>query len=234
MDRERLKSIVAHVDREHRTPQAEHDQAVGTITTLGEVRQAMLEAAVDGDPPFEFMKTCEGIYRANAAANRLQRTLKNLMMLRSAAHGLMYGWNAAFPGEGIGGTCWFLVRRFSLDEQGRPASYDPFWIEDCVHDPAALDAVRRKKWPKGVAPAQPYFKLSRPFGTIEEADRRKCPFCGKLRFVIGCKELTYWAHAFGDDDRRPFVQELHVLCLDCPRLLLIARREDPAPVKLHA
>ncbi len=232
MNRERLEALATRFNQDLESHDSNRCQAGRSLVFLTERHRKLLETA-EGEATPEFMKNCGDIFRAHAIVNHASRALEDLRHLRSAAYGLMRDWAAAMPGQGLS-ACWFFVRRFSLD-QGRPASYAPFWIEACIHDLAGVDALRHKEWPEGVTPAEPHFDLSRPIGAIEEAARQKCPACEKLGFVIGRKELTSWAHPYGDHDgQKPYVQELHVLCLDCPKLTLFASREDPRPVNLHA
>lgn len=172
------------------------------------------------------------LYNVRVELKQLKAALAAVEEMAAAVQGLRTGWIVAYPGVGTGGA-HFFVRRYELDTEKRPTSYDPFWVEALVHDPAQREelATRVAREPGKDGYEKPLLDLARPFGTLDEAAFAACGKCRRPAPVIGYKELS---HLFSsEDDDRPYPQSLHALCMECPHLTLIGRREDPAPVKLH-
>ena len=195
-------------------------------TPRAESREAYLEAA-------------GRLYDHRLEVEALKPDLARAELLTRALKCLPWDWRTAMPGVGTGGS-HFFVRSYRI-EDGKPAAYDPFWIDACAVRDGKDDAdvlVRFLRWQAGARSAggkttwgKPSIDVPVPFGDASEAKRLPCGSCGQDGYVIGYKELVFW----GEDEyhEHRYRQWLGVLCTDCPRLALIAERHDnPAP-RLH-
>lgn len=202
-------------------------------------RQTELEAKGRPDEADEYAANAKRLYGCLMEQGSLAPRLKAADELERALRGLPSSWIVGMPGRGTGGA-HFFVRSYRI-EDGKPAAYDPFWIETCVRaSDGDLEAgmALHAHWLAGTlrtvkgGPADPCIGVVEPFGPAEAAARIPCGECGASAYVVGWKELTHWG-AESDDDDWPWRQSLHALCLACPRLALLAERADAKPPKLH-
>ena len=202
-------------------------------------RQTELEAEGRPDEADEYAANAKRLYGCLMEQGSLAPRLKAADELERALKGLPSSWIVGMPGVGTGGA-HFFVRSYRI-EDGKPAAYDPFWIETCIKEPHEdLERLMElhARWLAGTlrtakgGPSDPLIGVAKPFGREDEAARVPCAACGASAYVVGWKELTHWG-AESEDDDWPWRQSLYVLCLTCPRLTLLAERADAKPPKLH-
>lgn len=143
---------------------------------------------------------------------------------------LPFGWKSAMAGVGMG-LVHFFARSYRV-ESGKPAAYDPFWIETCLRDDRnEMTELKSRTTAKvdGFSWEPPLMALSKPFGAADEAARVPC-VCGRSAYVVGSREFP----SLGRSAHHAFRQALYALCLACPKLTLLAERADTALVKLHS
>lgn len=208
------------------------DAAKAERRRLLERQRRILGTPTSDEGNREYMVNAARLYGLKSDFDDLEPIVRDLEKLVVVLSHLRLDWTLAMPGVGTGGA-WFFVRNYRL-EDGKPAAYDPFWVEDIVEDQRGERAELAARSPRG--PEQDgwepaHFAVPRPFGSFEEAATEPCPVCQASAFVIGHKELTHWDE--DSVDKRPYVQSLDLLCLACERLTPMARREDARPLKLH-
>jgi hypothetical protein len=198
--------------------------------TLQKRQTEILAAAVGADAK-EFGDVCRRLFETKQAIGRLKPEAENDQRLVSAIAAVRHDWKFAMPGHG-GFGAWFLVRSFRL-EDGKPVAYDPFWAEELVEEgPDGAELRGRKAADPGKdGYARPAFALARPFGKLAEAATAECGACGQPAAVVGFKDLAHWCD--DPDGDWPYRQELHAFCFACPRLTLLAERQDDKPARLH-
>lgn len=209
-----------------------HNALLAEITGLKAEREA-LEASPSQDGAERYTAVARSLWAVMTEAAPVQRRLRELIALLTPLRGLSYDWRIAMPGHGPPAGRFF-VRSFRIEE-GKPVAWEPFWIEDCVRRDGPADAAlldRHATWASGgslhsgnVEWLPPSVPTKRPFGTANEAARQPCR-CGAQGYVIGSVNFMHW----GEDDDSGFPQDLHLLCLACPTLTLLAERRDPSPV----
>lgn len=201
-------------------------------------RQEALLAKARPEDRAEYLANAAARYDVQASlTTALETSAASISDLEHALRNLPRDWHAAMPGRGLFSAVFF-VRSFRI-EDGKPAAYDPFWIETCIKREGAEDEkllALHAAWasggalrPNGSDPSDPVFAVRRPFGPERDAARAPCGGCGGMRCVIGYKELAHWT----EDDDWPYLQSLSVLCHVCPRLTPLAARRDLPPPRLH-
>lgn len=183
-----------------------------------------------------YLMNAASLFDARAEFLRLQEELQAAHDLERTLRYIRCDWKVAMPGCGTF-VASFFVRSYRI-EGGKPAAYDPFWIESCVLRGEEYDGLmaRHATWasggelrPGGSGPSNPLLPVRVPFGPAEEAARAPCGTCGVSGHVIGYKEFVHWT----EDDDVQYRQSLKLLCLACPRIALLAERSDPKPVRLN-
>lgn len=199
-------------------------------------RQEELAKAARCDDRAEYLRNAECLYAARGQVVALEPRLKAAQELEHALKYLPYDWHAAMPGRGLF-QARFFVRSYRI-EDGKPAAFDPFWIEACTRRDGKEDArclALHATWtsggdlrPGGAGPSEPLIGVRRPFGPEADAARVRCGDCGASGYVLGFMELGHWS-----EDPLPYRQSLGVLCLACPVLKTLAERTDDSPVRLY-
>jgi len=235
MDIETLTEALGRAEAARR-PLAEHLRARQEESAGTAKRQEELEKAPRSSDRTEYLRNAEYLHTALTAVALLKPRVQAAQDLEHALKYLPYDWHAAMPGRGLF-VVRFFVRSFRIDD-GKPAAFDPFWIETCVKRDGAGDGdllALHAAWasggalrPGGKGPSDPLLPVRKPFGAESEAAREPCD-CGASGYVIGFKEMTHWT----EDDDWPYLQSLSVLCLACPRLTTFAERRDLPPPKLY-
>lgn len=200
-------------------------------------RQQELEKAAHCSDRSEYLRNAEALHTALTAVALLKPRVQAALDLEHALKYLPYDWHAAMPGRGLF-VVRFFVRSYRV-EDGKPAAFDPFWIETCAKRDGDGDAdllALHAAWasggalrPGGKGPSDPLVPVRKPFGAETEAARKQCGRCNEMGYVIGFKEMTHWT----EDDDWPYLQSLSVLCLRCPELTTFAERRDLPPPKLY-
>ena len=181
-----------------------------------------------------YLAACAEHYALLQRHEPLSQESSKARLLADALRDLTRTWHMAIPGRGIGSVAWFFVRSHSVQD-GKPAAYDPFWVEELIADEHGNFPSWREwhaAWASGDGGRRaiaPYIDVPRPFGQESEAERMACAECGASGYVIGCKDVIVIS---GKEEFWP-KQLLCVLCPSLAHLQVLARRRDKHVVRLH-
>ena len=201
---------------------------------LAKRQEELAQSARCDDRP-EYLRNAESFYAARGQVVALEPRIRAAQELEYALKYLPYDWHAATPGRGQFHACFF-VRSYRV-EDGKPAFFDPFWIETCARRDGPEDdkcLALHATWasggelrPGGTGPSDPLIRVRKPFGPEAEAARAPCA-CGASGYVVGFMELGHWS-----EEPLPYRQSLSVLCPACPNLMPLAERVDDALIRLY-
>lgn len=200
--------------------------------------QTELEEVADGTAFHEYETNARKLFGVLIRLRLLVPGLEAAQRLEDFLRYIGTSWRICAPGYGTG-SVYFFVRSYRIDD-GKLIAYDPFWPREVITGYDTKEGLEYMAlymlWSIGL-PARlhgggtlcpPQIATAKPFGPETEAARIDCPACKCLAYVVGHKELPA---PFSENDR--YTQGVYALCLECPRLTLIAERSDSELVKLH-